>query len=82
MARKNTLFDVDITKENPLITIINHGKIPVVQMSDVPFLNKKVEQWYRTYDGMTTETICRYKEIIKKHKEKGLNNICCGQAFL
>lgn len=75
MTRKNTLFDVDITKENPLITIINHGKIPVVQMSDVPFYNKKVEQWYRTYDGMTTETMCRYKEIIKGHKGKGLNNI-------
>ena len=53
MARKNTLFDVDITKENPLITIVNHGKIPVVQVNDVSFYNKKVEQWYRIVEGYT-----------------------------
>lgn len=40
MARKNTLFDVDITKENPLITIVNHGKIPVVQVNDVSFYQR------------------------------------------
>lgn len=42
MARKNTLFDVDITKENPLITIVNHGKIPVVQVNDTAFIIKKL----------------------------------------
>ncbi len=31
MATKNKLFEVDMKKENPLMTIINHGKIPVVQ---------------------------------------------------
>lgn len=75
MARKNTLFDVDITKENPLITIVNHGKIPVVQVNDVPFYNKKVEQWYSIVEGYTEETIRRYKEIVRSHKEKGLTNI-------
>lgn len=75
MARKNTLFDVDITKENPLITIVNHGKIPVVQVNDVPFYNKNVEQWYSIVEGYTEETIRRYKEIVHSHKEKGLTNI-------
>lgn len=75
MARKNTLFDVHITKENPLITIINHGKIPVVQMSDVPFYNKKVNYLYSTSEETNEDRISRYKEIIRSHKEKGLRNI-------
>lgn len=75
MARKNTLFDVDITKENPLITIVNHGKIPVVQINDVPFYNKKVEYLYSAPEETNEERICRYKEIIRNHKEKGLTNI-------
>lgn len=75
MARKNTLFDVDITKENPLITIVNHGKIPVVQINDVPFYNRKVEYLYSAPKETNEERICRYKEIIRNHKEKGLTNI-------
>ena len=75
MARKNTLFDVDITKENPLITIVNYGKIPVVQVNDVPFYNKKVEYLYSAPEESNEERICRYKEIIRNHKEKGLTNI-------
>lgn len=75
MARKNTLFDVDITKENPLITIVNHGKIPVVQVNDTAFYNKKVEYLYSTNEETNEERICRYKEIIRNHTEKGLTNI-------
>ena len=75
MARKNTLFDVDITKENPLITIVNHGKIPVVQVNDTVFYNKKVEQWYRTYEEMDVKTVNKWQKIIRNHKEKGLTNI-------
>lgn len=76
MARKNTLFEVDITKENPLITIVKHGKIPVVQMSDgVPFQNKKVEYWYKTDVDSKDEEKYRYETIIKRHKEKSLHNI-------
>lgn len=75
MARKNTLFDVDITKENPLITIVNHGKIPVVQVNDTAFYNKKVEQWYRTYEGMDVKTVNKWQKIIRNHTERGLTNI-------
>lgn len=62
MARKNTLFDVDITKENPLITIINHGKIPVIDMQDVQFRRYKV-------DSIFIDS----KNWLKKCKQ---NNIC------
>jgi len=62
MARKNTLFDVDITKENPLITIVNHGKIPVIDMQDVQFRRYKV-------DSIFIDS----KNWLKKCKK---NNIC------
>lgn len=62
MARKNTLFDVDITKENPLITIVNHGKIPVIDMQDVQFRRYKVDS-----------TFIDSKNWLKKCKQ---NNIC------
>lgn len=76
MARKNTLFEVDITKENPLITIVKHGKIPVVQVKyGVPFQNKKVEYWHKTDVDSKDEEKHRCEAIIKRHKEKGLHNI-------
>lgn len=88
MATKNKLFEVDIKKENPLITIIRHGKIPVVQMNNQPFLNKKVEHWYKIDDGLCEETIKWRQKIIKSHREKGLTNItycniggCLGYDF-
>lgn len=88
MARKNILFEVDIQKENPLMTIIRHGKIPVVQMNNHPFLNKKVEYWYKVYDGLSEETIKWRQEIVESHKEKGLIHItycniggCLGHDF-
>ena len=66
MARKNTLFEVDITKENPLVTIVKHEKIPVVQVSDgVPFQNKKVEYWYKSYIYDKEETIQSRNNLIK-----------------
>lgn len=75
MARKNTLFEVDIAKENPLITIVKHGKIPVIQVNDgIPFQNKKVEYWYKPINDKE-ETIQSSNNLIMKHKEKGLHNI-------
>lgn len=71
MARKNTLFSVDIKKENPLITIIKNGKIPIVQITDnSPFYNKNVEYWYSEYQGQSEESKEIYnavKENLKKH---------------
>ena len=67
MARKNTLFDVDITRENPLITIVNQGKIPVVEMQDVQFrrfksvsLFEKHDKWVETCEknGIHYVTYC------------------------
>jgi len=88
MATKNKLFEVDMKKENPLVTIIRHGKIPVVQMSNHPFQNKKVEYWYKIYDGLGEDTIKWRQEFIKSHREKGLTNItycniggCLGRDF-
>lgn len=75
MARKNTLFEVDIAKENPLITIIKYGKIPVVQVTDyAPFRNKKVEYWYKQEDWTAEETK-QYNNLIVEHKKKGLHNV-------
>ena len=88
MATKNKLFEVDMKKENPLVTIISRGKIPVVQMSNHPFQNKKAEYWYKIYDGLGEDTIKWRQEIIKSHREKGLTNItycniggCLGHDF-
>lgn len=88
MNTRKKLIEVDIKKENPLMTIIRHGKIPVVQMSAHPFQNKRVEYWYKIHDGLREETIKWYQEIIKNHKENGFTNItycniggCLGHDF-
>ncbi len=65
MARKNTLFDVDITKENPLITIVKYGKIPVVQVNDVPFYNKKVDYLYSTSEETFVNLIFPLSSIFR-----------------
>lgn len=62
MARKNILFEVDITKENPLITIVNHGKIPVVEMQDVQFRRFKAEPLFEKHDDKWVE-VCKKNGI-------------------
>lgn len=52
MARKNTLFEVDITKENPLLTILKYGKIPVVRFSNKGFQNYKQEKYYKSRENL------------------------------
>ena len=64
MARKNTLFDVDITEENPLITIVNHGKIPIVEMQNVQFRRFKAVSLFEKHD--------KWIEVCKKN---GINYV-------
>ncbi len=64
MARKNTLFEVDITKENPLITIVKHGKIPVVEMQQIPFKRHKAVRLFE-----------KDKRWIECCKENGINYV-------
>lgn len=45
MARKGNI-EVDIKKENPLITIINAGKIPVVRLGKTGFQNFKQDKYF------------------------------------
>ncbi len=50
MARKGNIV-VDIKKENPLLTIIKAGKIPVVRLATTGFQNFKQEHYFKHYNG-------------------------------
>lgn len=59
MARKSNLFTIDVKKENPLITILRHGKIPVIRFANKGFQNYKQKGY------------CNSREITGKKPEKG-----------
>lgn len=58
MARKGTIV-VDIKKENPLLTIIKAGKIPVVRLAEKGFQNYKQKSYFTNYkDGEYIDSKC------------------------
>lgn len=58
MARKGNIV-VDIKKENPLLTIIKAGKIPVVRLAETGFQNFKQKRYFVRYkDGEYIDSKC------------------------
>lgn len=80
MATKGNIV-VDIKKENPLLTIIKAGKIPVVRLAKTGFQNFKQKRYFTDYRGG------EYKE--QKSVEKGCfvsilgvqGNYVCGGHY-
>ncbi len=48
MARKGEII-ANIRKENPILTIINAGKIPVVRLGNTGFQNFKQDKYFSNY---------------------------------
>lgn len=50
MATRNTLFKVDLGKENPLKTILDNGKIPCVRFGTTGFQNYKQKGYFERHN--------------------------------
>ena len=61
MAKKNTLFKVDIREENPLKTILKNGKIPVVRVNKTGFQNYKQDGYRKSRENLFKDDL-----ILKK----------------
>lgn len=58
MARKGNIV-ADIKKENPLLTIVKAGKIPVVRLATTGFQNFIQKNYFTNYrDGEYADTVC------------------------
>lgn len=61
MAKKNTLFKVNIREENPLKTILKNGKIPVVRVNKTGFQNYKQDGYRKSRENLFKDDL-----ILKK----------------